>query len=467
MTKETKYLTISAVLFQSALCCSVLAHFELAKLSSSDANAGDSFGVSVAIDGNIAVVGAYQNDSNGLDSGAAYVYEFSGSLWQQRQKLTPSEAHPSDQFGRSVAIEANTIVVGSYLGDANEPNTGSAYVFTRSGFSWSQWQKLTAPDANTGDKFGCSISIDSNTIIIGAYNGNNQKGSAYVFVRVGSTWVFQQEFIVSDAATGDNFGCSVAIDGNTILIGAHNHDHSGYNDAGSAYVYSRQADIWTQQFILRASDATPEDHFGYSVALDGNYAVIGAYECDIDVVTKAGAAYIFAKPDANWVEQQKLFDANDPNTGEDFGWSVAITKDTILVGCPSDLIGGKQSGSVFEFVRIGSSWIQNDRLTAADTNDNFGKSAALSARHIIVGAPYNYNNGKSTGSAYVFSNFLAANFDGDSDVDFADFAVLARAWRTASGQPLFNPACDISNPPDLLINLLDLDVFCYEWLIGK
>jgi hypothetical protein len=456
-------------LFHPAFCCPALAHRETAKLLASDANAGDSFGVSVAIDGNIAVVGAYQKDSNGLDCGAAYVFELSGSQWLQGPKLTPSDGFAGDNFGRSVAIEANTIVVGSYIGDTNVPDTGSAYVFTRSDANWSQQQKLTAPDANTGDRFGCSISIDSNTIIIGAYGDDNYTGGAYVFVRAGTTWSFQKKLSTSDANAGDNFGCSVAIDGNTIIVGAPKSNHLGLDDTGSAYIFTSTAGLWSQQTVLYASDAGYTNYFGWSVALDGNYAVIGAYECDIVDVTKAGAAYVFSKIDSNWVEQQKLFDADDPCNGEDFGWSVAIKNDTIIASCICDSPGGKQTGSVFEFVRSGPDWVQSARLTANDlnANDKFGSSVAISGSHIIVGAPYNTNNGESTGSAFVFDDVLAADLDGDSDVDFADFAVFAPTWLTSSGQPRYNPLCDISIPPDMLINLLDLDVFCDDWLAGK
>ena len=409
--------------------CTAFAHDETAKLFPSDANASDSFGISVAIDGNIAIVGAYLNDSRGTDCGAAYVYEFSGSQWIQKQKLVPSDGAAGDKFARSVAIRGNTIVVGSYYDD----NKGSAYVFSNSGGVWTQKQKIVAPDAAIGDKFGCSVAIDNNTIVVGAYGDDIQTGSASVFVLNGSSWVFQQKITASDAQSGDNFGYSVAIDNNTILIGAMNDDHSGNTDAGSAYLYKRQDTTWIEQTILRASDSGPAQHFGYSVAIDGNSAVVGAYEGNGDVVLGAGAAYVFAKINNNWVEQQKLFDANDPCYGDDFGFAVAIKNDKILVGCPLDFVDGNETGSVFEFTHTGTNWVQTDRFAAGDanTNDRFGASLALSGRHTIIGAPNNINNNKSTGAAYMFSenNAVTGDFDGDSDVDFIDFAVLADSWR--------------------------------------
>jgi hypothetical protein len=205
-------------------------------------------------------------------------------------------------------------------------------------------------------------------------------------------------------------------------------------------------------------------HFGNSVAIDGNWAVIGAYECNIENTNTAGAAYAFANTDAGWVEQQKLFDANSPAYGDDFGWAVAIKNDTILAGCVNDSVNGKQAGAVFEFVRTGSTWVQSDRLTAGDANtdDKFGSSLALSGRHIIIGAPYNSNNGKSTGSAYIFDNF-PGDLDADGDVDFFDFAVLAGCWRQN------NLLADIAPAPagDGIVDIKDLAVLCDDWLAGK
>ena len=443
--------------------CTAFAHDEKAKLFPSDANAGDNFGASVAIDGNIAIAGAYLNDPRGADSGAAYVYELSGSQWIKKQKLVASDAATNDKFGKSVAIQGDTIVVGSYYDDSIR---GSAYVFSNSGGVWTERQKIVVPDAATGDRFGCSVAIDNNTIVVGAYGDDSLAGSASVFVLAGSSWVFQQKLTASDAESGDIFGCSVAIDGNTIIIGASNDDYSGDTDAGSAYIYKRQGTTWLEQKILRASDSGPTHHFGYSVAIDGNSAVVGAYEGNSDVVSGAGAAYVFAKINADWVERQKLFDTNDPCYGDDFGFTVAIKNDTILAGCPYDFVNGNMAGSVFEFVRTDTNWIQSDRLAAGDanTNDKFGSSLALSGRQTIIGAPNNFNNNKSTGSAYMFSenSTLAGDLDGDSDVDFIDFAVLADSWRQN------NPLADIAPLParDGIVDMQDLDVLCDNWLAG-
>ncbi len=155
-----------------------------------------------------------------------------------------------------------------------------------------------------------------------------------------------------------------------------------------------------------------------------------------------------------------------PAYGEDFGWAVAIKNDTILVGCPYDFVDGNKTGSVFEFVRTGTSWVQSDRLAAGDANtdDKFGSSLALSGRHIIIGAPYNVNNGKSTGSAYIFNenDAVTGDFDGDSDVDFNDFAILADSWHQN------NPLVDIAPLPsgDGTVDFTDFALFVQDWLQG-
>ncbi|MBN2019710.1 MAG: FG-GAP repeat protein [Sedimentisphaerales bacterium] len=472
-TDKPNYLAIPVILLQLVFSCPVLAYLKQAKLVASDANASDRLGVSVAIDGQTAVVGAYQNDSNGPDAGAAYVYEFSGSAWQQHQKLVASDASAGDQFGRSVAIEANTIVVGAHYGDANDPNTGSAYVFTRSGTVWNQQQKLAALDAATDDRFGMSVSISGDTLVVGAYGDDRQTGAAYVFTRNDQIWTQLQKLTTSDANTGDFFGWSAAINANIIAVGAMNDDH--YNppintDAGTVYIFTRSGQIWSQQAILRASDAADSDHFGCSVALDGNFAVIGAYECDINGVPNVGAAYVFEKNYTGWVEKQKLFDADTPNNGDDFGKSVAIEGDTIFAGCVNHIVDGNQVGAVFEFTRTGQTWFQKDLLIAGDGNDddNFGFSIAVSGQYLFSGAPYNDAAGLNSGSAYVFKNDdLTCDLDGDSDIDFADFAVFALAWLATPAQPAYNPDCDLAIPPDSLINSLDLAVLCDFWLAGK
>lgn len=452
------------VLIQVAFSCLASAACEQVKLYAPDANTDDRFGVSVAIEGNIAVIGAYRADSNDLDSGAAYVFELSDAGWIQKQKLIPSDGNDDDNFGRSVAVEANTIVVGSHLDDDAGPDSGSAYIFTRSGNLWSQQQKLTASDAALGDRFGFSVSIDNNTIVVGAYGDNSEAGAAYVFAKSGPTWTQQQKLSASDANAGDRFGYSVSIDYNSVIIGAYRHHHSEHFYTGSAYVFTRSDQSWTQDVVLHASDPNDNDYFGYSVALDGNCAVIGAYECDINGVSEAGAAYVFERTDTGWIQQQKLVNTIDPNAGDDFGKAVAIEGDTVLIGCPNYYFDDEKTGAAFEFVRSGGSWIQQSLLAADDANagDEFGFSVALSGRRIIAGAHYSGDYGPYSGSAYVFTRPVG-DLDRNCAVDFADFSLLADSWLQN------DPLRDIAPPRagDGIVDIYDLALLCDNWLAGK
>ena len=234
---------------------------ELDKLLPSYGSAGDNFGYSVAIDGDIAVIGVPFDNDNGSGSGSVYVFTRSGSIWSEQQKLTASDGEGLDEFGHSVAIDGNTVVVGAHNDgdrwDSGGLDSGSAYVFTRSGTNtrgwWSEQAKLTASDAATRDNFGTSVAIDGDTAVIGARydddNGKNKKsGSAYVFTRSGTSWSEQQKITDSDADYGHEFGHSVAIDGETIVIGVPGHSDEetlltddpedsddGYN-SGAAYI---------------------------------------------------------------------------------------------------------------------------------------------------------------------------------------------------------------------------------------
>jgi hypothetical protein len=466
MTGNIKYHTVFLVFLLTFCNNSVFAHCPPIKLSPSDSDANDKFGVSVAIDGNFAVIGAYECDINNCaNAGAAYVFEHIGSTWLQRQKLTASDASAGAYFGRSVAIEANTIAVGSN----HTNNTGSAYIFTRLAGVWSQQAKLTAPDACDGDNFGYSIALDANTAVIGAYkcdiNGFADAGAAYVFVRADSNWVCEKKLTASDAKDGAQFGNSVAIDTDIVLVGSYCSSPSEIGSAGSVYYFTRTAGVWSQQAILRASDPNSSDYFGCSVTLDANIAVIGAYECDYGDIDNVGAAYIFTKSASAWSQQQKLIDTDDPCWGEDFGKSVAIEANTIFVGCPNYQVDGNKVGSVFEFVKTGQSWTQKQLFQADDSNDDdhFGFSLAMSGRNLIVGAHFNANNGPSSGAAYAFCDASVADFDGDNDVDFNDFAFLGSSWNQ---NDLLR---DIAPPPagDGIVDIYDLSVLCNDWLTGK
>ncbi|MBR9814373.1 hypothetical protein GYB61_11025, partial [bacterium] len=375
------------------------------KLTANDGAASDLFGSSVALSSDTALVGATFDDDAGSSSGSAYVFTRSGAVWSQQAKLTASDGAVSDQFGSSVALSGDTALVGASRNDDAGSDSGSAYVFTRSGSVWSEQQKLTANDGAAGDRFGTSVALSADSALIGAPfddDAGANSGSAYVFTRSGSVWSPQQKLTANDGAQFDLFGSSVALSGETALIGAPFNDDAGSN-SGSAYVFTRSGAVWSQQQKLTASDGAADDRFGSPVALSGDTALIGA-PFDDDAGNNSGSAYVFTRSGAVWSQQTNLT-ANDGAAGDRFGTSVALSADTALIGASLDDEPGSGSGSVYVFTRSGTVWSQQQKLTANDgaASDQFGTSVALLGDTALIGAPFDDDSGPSSGSAYVFT----------------------------------------------------------------
>jgi dihydroxyacetone kinase DhaKLM complex PTS-EIIA-like component DhaM len=376
-----------------------------AKLTAADGAAHDAFGTSAAISGDTAVVGA-------SGQGSAYVFTRSGSVWSLQQKLTAADGGGGDSFGNSVAISGDTVVVGAY-GDAVDggyAEQGSAYVFTRSGSTWSQQQKLTAADGADGDSFGTSVGISGDTAVVGAFRdevgANSSQGSAYVFTRSGGVWSQQQQLTAADGAAYDRFGTSVAISGDTVVVGACWDDVGGNSTQGSAYVFTRSGSTWSQQQKLTAADGAEEDYFGWSVAISGDIAVVGVAFAGYGTAAEHGSAYVYTRSGSTWSQQQKLT-AADGADGDSFGTSVAISGDTVVVGAEEDDVGATyDQGSAYVFTRSGSVWSLQQQLTAADGRwvDYFGTSVAISGDTVVVGASGDHVGANpDQGSAYVFA----------------------------------------------------------------
>jgi uncharacterized repeat protein (TIGR01451 family) len=381
------------------------------KLTASDGAANDSFGYSVSIAGDTVVVGAPQDDTGGsADTGSAYVFVRSGTVWSQEQKLVALDV--SDYLGASVSISGDTVILGTYYEDApGGQNAGAAYVFVRSGTVWTQEQELFAPDGAAFDWFGYSVAVSGDTAAVGANNdatpgGGAGAGSVYVFLRSGSLWSLQQKLEASDGGADDVFGQSVSIFGDTLVVGAYYDDTTGGENAGSAYVFVRSGTVWAEQQKLLASDAAAFDSFGGSVAVSGDLAVVGAIFDDTVGGEDAGSAHVYVRSGANWIEQQELITSGLEAANDSFGWSVAISGDTALVGAPQDdMTGATDRGSAYVFVRSGTLWTEEQRLVASDgaAGDFFGWSVALSADTAVVGAPgCDTAGGSDAGSAYVF-----------------------------------------------------------------
>lgn len=423
-----------------------------AYIKASNTGAGDFFGYAVAISGNTMVVGAYGEDSisNSVDgeetnnliskSGAAFVFvlEQSGT-WVKQAYLKASNSEANDQFGYSVAISDNLIVIGSPFEDSNSvlidngqnnndaANAGAAYVFNRIGSSWSQQAYLKAANAEDNDQFGHSVGIDGSTVIVGARfedsiatgvnnsNSNNndaaRSGAAYVYIYNNNAWSQQAYLKAPNTGAGDFFGHAVDISGDSLIVGALKESSSavgvngnGLNDSanssGAAYVYTRSGNTWSTEAYLKASNTGNSDLFGFSVAISLDHVVVGSPQEDSNATGvngsqnnntagSSGAAYVFNRVGSSWSQQAYLKSLDSSGT-DYFGASVNILGNTLVVGAYGDNLetGEPDAGAAFVFTRNGLDWSQQSYLKSSvrDESDFMGQSVALSDEIVIVGA---------------------------------------------------------------------------------
>ena len=420
--------------------------------------------------------GHYRAHKRENDSGAKYSVTIDSDI-QQQAYIKASNTDGGDLFGWSVASSGNTVVIGADREDSNATgingnqsdnsaiSAGAVYVFMRNGIHWSQQAYLKASNSGSGDRFGLSIAISGDTLVVGAAfedsnatgvngsqsdNSANSAGAAYVFTRSGTTWSQQAYLKASNNEIFNQFGFSVAISGDTVVVGADLEDSNatGVNgdendnsaeNAGAAYVFIRNGEQWSQQAYLKSSNSGGGDLFGISVAISSDTVVVGAIGEDSNATgvngdendnsaEDAGAAYVFTRTGTQW-SQQAYLKASNNDIFDQFGFSVAISGDTVVVG--ADLedsnatgINGDQSdnsaisaGAAYVFTRSGRVWSQESYLKASNTEagDDFGASLAIFGDTLVVGAyPEDSNatgiNGDqgdnsaiSAGAAYVFT----------------------------------------------------------------
>ena len=408
--------------------------FQQAKLTASDGAAHDMFGWAVAIQGNTVVVGAPGHDIGGNNGqGAAYVFLKRGNAWAnmtQLAKLTASDGTSDDWFGSSVAISNGTIAIGAESAQSGNGSvrSGAAYIYVKPGSGWMnmpETAKLTPTDGIDMDRFGGSIAISGDTVVVGADGANigskHNQGKVYVFVKPGSGWTNMTETAQMTAGDGeaqDFLGSSVSIYGDIVAAGAPGDQ----SNQGSVYVFKRPQTGWTdihQTAKLMASDGAPDDYLGFSVAIDKDTIVTGASDQTLAQVNQ-GAVYIFVKSGADWIDGNETakFMAIDAMKDDHFGYAVAIDGNTIVVGSPyhnrtdRDPTGLPyyipDMGAVYTFSRPSSGWHDLQAKAAmissdGQANDHLGKSVAISGSTIVAGVPDQDLNGKTDqGSAYVF-----------------------------------------------------------------
>lgn len=406
---------------------------EVKKAVAADRADSDRFGWSVDISGDYAIVGSYGDDFAPFDPnmGSAYIFEKEGIAdWTFVQKINNSDQDDYDRFGWSVAIDGDYAIVGAYGEDHNTvdgaplPKAGSAYIFHRGGDGvWSEMQKLVPDDRAEDDEFGWSVDISGTTAIVGAHfedhdaAGSNflfNAGSVYIFDLSGGVWTQTQKIVGSDRAEdivdpadpdlADQFGHSVAIDGDYLIVGAFGQDlNSGggspLSEAGAAYIFERSGGVWSEVEKITNSDREEQDQFGFSVAISNNFAAVGANEEDENeggtgTLSNSGSVYFYERDmGGDWIENQKIV-ASDRGTGDRFGWDVNMEGDELVVGaarCNSDeedMASLPDAGAGYAYEYDGAEWVEVNKMDASDrqTDDQLGISVGVSGGTIIMGA---------------------------------------------------------------------------------
>lgn len=388
---------------------------------------GDQSGISVDVSGNTALVGSWLWP-NGNATGLIYIFVRSGppggEVWTQQAALACPQFGSFQYFGVSVALEGDTAVVGSLAATGLNVG-GQAFFYRRTGPPGGEYweaQQVFPSDGVPGDQFGISVAMSpsQDTAVVGAWlddnAGGTDAGAAYVYVRTGPNpqfpWVEQAKLTASDGGAIDQFGRQVAIDGDTIVIGSRFDDHAGGADAGSAYVFTRSGTVWTQQAKLTASDAAAGDEFGLLLTLAGDTLIVGAYSDDHAGGADAGSAYVFTRAGTVWTEQSKLTSL-DAAAGDAFG-TVALSGDTAVVSSIfDDNAGGTDAGSVYVFdLNCADTPCPGD-VNGNGTVDLSDLSSLLSHFGTLSGA-----------------TLADGDLDGDGDVDLGDLSLLLSNFGT-------------------------------------
>lgn len=354
------------------------------KLTATNAAAGDQFGNRIALSGDTLLVGAPYDDQAARDAGAAYVFTRGAAGWVLQQKLVVAGGSVSDFAGVSVALNGDTAVLGAWGVDGTGFDSGAAYVFTRSGSTWTQQAKLTASDPVEQDHFGVSVAVVGSNLVVSAPSKKNGNlygvGAAYAFTGGGAQWKLVSKLMPTNTAN-DNDGTGLALSATTLALGT---------DRLRGYVvtyYTLVNGAWTLGPAAISSTNTIFPHFGSRLALSSDYTVIGAYTDDIGTTTTPGSVIVVSN--ANHATQWTL-KPSDGNSNDQFGSSVAISEtDTVVVGSPRDDDHGQDSGSVYVYGFANGAWSELQKLSPEDgaANDRFGNDVAIAGTTALVGAP--------------------------------------------------------------------------------
>lgn len=434
-----------------------------------DQDPEDNFGWSVALAGDVSVVGAFEFGG----FGSAYVFREQGSAWSYEATLSASDGELQDFFGFSVAAADDVVVVGAYRHDdvgcivgQDDCDSGAAYVYRYDGTSWSEEAKLTASDGQLGDWFGRAVAIDGDAILVGAARHGGAAGAAYVYRFDGVSWVEEAKLTANDAEPNDQLGFSVDLAGDLAALGSPGEDAAcggGANcDSGAVYVFHRTGLLWSQEAKLVAGDAIAGDGLGLSVAVGADLLVAGKQGTELLGGSEPGAAYVFRESQGAWAEEQKLT-ATVPVPLDWFGYAVDLNGDHIAVGAR----GTGTRGSVHLFRESTMGWEETLRIQGSQTTvDGFGNDVALNAEHLVVGANLEDGGATNAGVAYLYdvAGFVRGDANQDGSTNLSDVVFLLGALFVP-GAPFPSCADAADADDDGALNLGDV-VYQLSWLFA-
>ena len=371
----------------------------------------DLYGHSVGIHGDYAIVGSPGDDDQGLEAGAAYIYERVGGQWILMTKILASDASVGDRFGTSVAIDEEYVIVGAHLNDDPGVNSGAAYVFRLNGAVWVEQEKIVPLDPTPNKQFGKSVDISNGHVIAGAPGDENNgpwSGAAYIYQRNGTNWIQNAKLTVSDADNLDMFGSAVALNDTVALIGAHGEDAQGLN-AGAAYVFSKSGSNWVEQQKLSNNDGASHDMFGYALAVSDSIIAVGAPGANIQGMN-SGSVSVYKRSENIWEENSQIIP--DEVSGHDMiGSSISIDQPFIAIGAPGNDETGVSSGAVYVYRAIGDTIIRRFKIVPDNQIEtkSFGIGLAITEQFMVVGTPLAQPNVITTGAATIIDYRLENN----------------------------------------------------------
>ena len=449
--------TLTIGIFYSTLCANPI--YEDSILRPNADTPAVYFGSSIAIDGDVMVVGAIRDSAAGPDSGSAYIFERDESgQWIQQLKIVPEDTESNDFFGTSVSVSGNTVAIGA-VGDVFDANpelfsfTGSVYIYKKTETIWELDEKINAPEEH--DAFGMSVALSGDTLFVGAMNakstgGYDEQGKVCVYKRDPKTtplWSTSQAPII--LYNQAYFGNAMAFNNDTLMVGAMSH--TTYNpwrdDVGATAVLGLNNNEWTLAQSLIPDKATAEAMFGFSIAIQDDLAVIGSLEGS-SAGDYSGAAYVYRNNGVSWEEEAKLLPFDNETWGG-FGFSVAISDNYVIVGSPGKSFGSL-AGAVYLFLKKGNEWVEETILTASDAMADalFGISTEVVDNYLVVGAP----GQDYVGSLYFYNLDMIADTDNDGIPDATDNCV-----------EYYNPKqidCDVNGIGDVCDIIYDPTIDC-------